>query len=168
MTSEEFKALQASWPECDFWDVDDTAEELSNREVLDAIEHAIDGRFTKGQSTEECIKQHWPDGITLFGWSRKVVSESDIQQLTAAAVEAVLRSWCEDLEMGDPDGEDDDKGELPTLFEAAIRKDLEKRTVWACDQDTEIELTFEQLWDIIKLEFSHWVEDDEKLKEVSL
>ena len=161
MTREELNAAQQAWPDCAYWDVDDTTDRLTHRVVRDALEYAIDSAFKKGQSTEACIRENWPEGVTIYGWTRKVVDEEDIRRLTDAAVDAVLQAWV-DMELGDPD-DDEEKGDvLPKMFEEAVRKDVETRFVWACDQTHELELTLDELLGIARLSFGDWFEGDEK------
>jgi hypothetical protein len=155
MTKDEFKALAATWPDADCWDCDQDAERLTHTEAIEALEELIDRNYEKGVSCEDQIRAM--GDVTLYGWTRKTPSDDDIRRLVRSAVDATLECMGEELEWSNPE-EDEPPRDLPALFEAAIRKDLETRHILGCDQTHEIELTMEQTLDIARLEWPHWFE----------
>jgi hypothetical protein len=161
MDHDELRKLADGWPTCDFWSDDEGTERLVHSDLLEALEEAVDARFVKGQGIEDCVLENFSDGITMYGWTRKEVGDSDVMRLCDAAVDAVTEAMGNDLELFDPEEEDVDKGELPRLFEAAIREDLKGRDVWACERTHEVVLTPEQLLGILRLEFGDWFEGGE-------
>lgn len=159
MTKDDLLELAKSWPDCDCWDVDEGCERLNHSEVLEALEEAIEDLPDDGRGLEVCIREAWPESLTIYGWTRKKVSEEDIQTMADEATRAVLEYFSETLEMSDPDDDDGEPdGLLPEGFKEVIRKDMEARHIWGCDQTDEIELTTDQVVDIARLEWPEWFE----------
>lgn len=150
MTQEELRALAATWPDAAYWDCDDSREQLSHTEVLEAIEELL-GNIVG--NLEEQVRTLWPDSLTVYGWERKT---PDVDALVSACVETFLNEWCEQQELSDPEGEGEPVGHLPEGFATVIRKDLETRHVWGCDQTVEIEIPIDQLIEIARLEWPEW------------
>lgn len=145
MTREELNALAATWPDCDMWDCSQDAERLSHDTPLEALETLFEDSRTEAE-----LREWVEDGWKVYGWTRKVVTEDDIDSMIAHLTEAFHEYWVDSLELGDPESD----REPPPLewLRAAITNDMRKREVWSCEQTHTIELTAEQVVAIARLE----------------
>jgi hypothetical protein len=136
VTADELARLEASWPTCDFWSLDEHCEQLSHASVAEALEldqlrtgeHAL-GWFTRWRELGT---------LTVFGWTRKAVHDRDVDSMVERLTEAFHEHWCESLELGDPEADRDDE---PEWLRAALTADMRARRVWACEQTHRIELS---------------------------
>lgn len=144
MTRDELNALAATWPECDMWDCCEDAERLSHTTPLEALEAAI------GDMRSEAELRDWvADGWKVYGWTRKAVTDHDIDAMVEQLTETFHEYWNDSLELGDPE---QDQPPLIYGLRELITEDMRKREVWACERTHTIELTAEQVVAIARLE----------------
>lgn len=144
MSPAELDALVASWPKCDLWDCSEDAENLEHESAL----AALDAFFDSSRSGAELAA--WvADGWIVYGWTRKIVIDDDIESMIDRLTEAFHEHWNDGLEFGDHD--DDDPPPVEWL-RAAVTNDMRKRRVYQCEDETiELELTAEQVLAIARL-----------------
>lgn len=158
MTRDEFNALAATWPDTDFWSSSEDCEHLSHSDPTEVLDELLNNMYcSKGQSAQDMLDQYFSDGVEIYGWRQKPVTEKNILHLRDVAVEAILEALVEDCELGN--FEDGEKPEgLPALIEAAVREDMETRHVYQCERECKIELTYGQVVGIAKLEWPEMFE----------
>lgn len=135
ITDAEVEALVATWPACDYW----TAEadgELGHATVAAALTYDFRdaAQLTKWAGA----------GRTAYGYTRKVVTDADIDSMLEHLAEAFHEYWCDSLELGNPEADPEDTGE-PEGLRAAVTADMRKRLVWQCEQTHAVTLTLAQI-----------------------
>lgn len=143
MTREEFNALAATWPSCDYWDCDKGQERLGHA----TIEEALDEFFESCRNEDE-LREWAADGWIVYGWTRKVVSKQDVRHMVESLTERFHEIWVEDLELGDP--EDEDTEEIAGLHEC-LDAYMGKRHVWSCEQTHKVELDLASVVEIARV-----------------
>lgn len=153
MNKERLEELQKSWPECDYWDFREDAENLSHDTLLEALEHYIGYNLGPNETWEQL-----PDTIKLYGWRRKKV---DTESLTNIAYDAIKAEYNE--EYGGPE---EDYGQILTKLwnslTEAIDMAFKGHEPWRCERTEVIELTRDEVISIAKLEWPEWFEEEEK------
>jgi hypothetical protein len=152
MTRDEFNTLAATWPDADFWSHSEDCEHLSHSDPTEELQEALEGWYSKGQLAEDMIREDFSDGVEIFGWRQKPVTDEHILHLRDVAVEAILEALVEDCELGNFEDGEKPHG-LPALIEAAVREDMKTRHVYQCERECKIELSYDQVVGIAKLEW---------------
>lgn len=138
MTPDELAALEASWPKCDYWTLRDGPDDLTHRSVVAALE--LDSLRGPADAIDWFLR--WKRGggtLTVYGYTRKRVTDADIDSMVDHLTDAFHEYWIDGLELGNPD----DEPEPPAirLLHAVIAKDMRTRHVWQCDQTHRVTLT---------------------------
>lgn len=159
MTPADLDALAATWPACDYYSLDDGPDELGFTAVAQALLYGLRDpeHFTAWLSSWKA-----KGSLTVYGWTRKTVSDSDIESMLEALTVAFHEHWRDGLELGDP--EDDDSDDEPEWLRAAVTADMRKRHVWQCEQTHRFELTAEAVVAIVRREHPELVEPDGALE----
>lgn len=156
---EKLKAIQGD----DYWDCSDDTEQLTHSEPLEAIEYHLDGWLSPNCDTEAVIREKCSDGLTVYAWQRKTVTDADVERVADDCLDAAEEAFGEQLELSDPDGDGSDfnkadRERARPLFEAAVRSLYEGAQVWACERFAKVELTCDELLELCRSEFPHWFE----------
>jgi len=129
----------------DYYDCDDTAEELTHSCPEEAIEYQLSNTADAGDTWEQMIESCAP--VMVYAWKRTQLDPKWCEREAKWFVERHLpESWV-DNEYGDPDGSDDDIfGEgLVAKIAAVLREHIKPEDVWACERCGEREYSAEQL-----------------------
>lgn len=130
----EVEALVASWPACDYWS-SGASLQLWHASVVQALTHDV--------ASEAELRQRSSAGRTLYGWTRRVVSDDDIENMIIHLTSAFHDFWASGLGLGNPMDDDDD--DEPEWLRPAVTADMRKRHVWCCEQTHVITLTLAQI-----------------------
>jgi hypothetical protein len=149
VTPDELEALAIAscWPACDYWSLDSCPDELRHKTVVEAL--GLDDFRDPNHFISWLLRWKATGKLTVHGWTRKAVSQADIDSMVASLTEAFHEHWCESLELGNP--EDDEPAPLEWL-RAAVTADMRKRHVWQCEQTHTVTLTPDEVITIVRLE----------------
>jgi hypothetical protein len=151
MTRDELDALAAGWPECDYWYFGLCPDELQHASIVEALSLPTFGNELQlRQWGDQVLSPVARRGRTAYGWTRKKVSQADIDSMVEHLTDAFHEHWCEVLELGNPE-DGDERVKNPEWLRAAITNDMRTRHVWQCEQTHQVELTFEQILGIGRL-----------------
>lgn len=159
----ELRDLIRSWPDCDYWDTDETVRVLTHDDVLSALEDAISNLSDASDKRplEVQIREAWPESLTIYGWRRHELTQEEIKKIAIHATEAALDYFRDTLELGNPDDDDaEPHRSLPELFEKALTEDMGTRFIWNCDQTDSIKLTTDQIVALARSEWKEWFEEN--------
>lgn len=134
MTPEEIDALPG-----DYWSLHPRQAQLRHQDVVAAL--GLDDLRDPEHFMSWLMRWKASGTLTVYGWTRKVVSDADIDSMAAYLTEAFHEHWCDALELGNPEDFDANGSPEPEWLRAAITNDMRKRPVWQCEQTHQIELT---------------------------
>ena len=128
-----------------YWDCVEDAEELRHEALCEAVEQYIDDGVVvhPGDDFERSIRQHFPHGLDVHGFRRRVV---DLKWLEACAIRLVDRleeDWIE--EYGNPhEGlDDEERDRLDVACLETLKKHLPEP--WQCVHIETVRLTADEL-----------------------
>jgi hypothetical protein len=137
-----------------FWTGAGDAEILHSTEPMDALEEAVDALFAGPCNDAEArriLTEHGP--VTVYPWTRVKL---DVDVWTENVLDNLTVSLQEDEELSDPDG---DWEPIPALvreqyeprFRALMAELLAEVEPWACERGKGIELSPEEVIDLLEL-----------------
>lgn len=141
----------------EYYAVGDT-EQVEYESVGDALCNAIDGWYTHGQSTEDCIRAHSP--ITVTAYNRMVVSADWLEGQAEALANQFDESFGQ--EFGDPDGDCDgelDTKKLAVALLPALTAAIDGAHVWCCTPVGKRVYDADEVIEIIANEEPEWFDE---------
>lgn len=137
-----------TWPACDYWSLDDCPDELSHTSVVEALR--LDD-FRDAEHFISWLAHRTETGnVTVYGWTRKTVSQADIDSMVEHLTEAFHEHWCESLELGNTEDGMSESSGGPEWLRAACHADMRKRHVWQCEQTHCVWLTPDEFKSIVR------------------
>lgn len=164
MTVSSLRGIVSSWPTCDFWDCRLNTDRLSCNYVLEAVELDVerhrerepDGRWHTSRFGE-VLSQLYPEGVVVYGWTRRLADGGSVGTLVDALVDAYVDAWTTTLELGDPEQDDPEPVDaLRAALVGVVAADVKDRQVWRCDRTHEVRIPLDVLLDLAPLEWPGW------------
>jgi len=143
------------FPKADFYDCDSDAEVLQHTSPDVAVEHYLDGFFTRGTTVGEVVRP-----VVVGCFRRATVSDAFKERLAERVVELIDEAYGES-EYAGPDGDQDVDGKHAALApaRAAVDAYLLNVTIWQCERFAEVELTTEHVEAMMRDHCPEWFEE---------
>jgi hypothetical protein len=140
----------------DYFDCDEDREELTHDDPLSALEDYVDGSLRPNMSPDEIRDAILGFGtVTVHAFAHLVVSEKEIVRAVDGVIDHLDERWSE--EYGDPDGDHHINVDKERL-EAVVRAAYAASPVWRCEESGKVELTADEVLEIMRAERPDWFE----------
>lgn len=141
LTPEQLETLAAE-AGCNYWSLDDCPDELAHQTLSEAL--GIPGFRSADHFARWLDQRRSEGGLVLHGWTRKVVTQRDIDSMVEHLTDEFHEYWCEFLELGNPEDGDERVIEPPGL-RALVEADMRKRHVYQCDETDRMAIRVEEV-----------------------
>lgn len=133
-----------------YWDGDDTRESLVHDDLRDAVEHYVDGYLSPGCDVAAVVREHWPEGLTVYGWERKEVTPLWFHRTANELAERFTEEFDEEFNGGDDPVIDEKlEAEIAAGFNKVLESVRARLVPWQCEQVAEVTLTVEEVLEVL-------------------
>lgn len=96
---------------------------------------------------QQALRRHDPGPRTLIAWRRKTLTDSDVHCVVEDWIQSA-QDWYQD-EFGDEDGNPPDFDGERELLVSIVDRVLRAQTPWQCEEIAQIDLTAEEVAEIV-------------------